>query len=324
MVSNKIQTILNRKPELSDYELAINAKWETMTKEQVEKFGSKRNPSFKEAISALKRLYRLIMGKPLSKKYTFKETSGNRHTWCRRGVWSFNTNARRKGFIRQDGSRAEDTWLELSHSISHWLCLRKHPNAKGHSIYQWRIEKECANYCMKHKFHLGSLIRESKPKVEVSKDVLLVTRLKKNISSWEKKIKRANTFIKKYSKQLKYYEKKIADGVVPKVRAKGYKVESYKQKTLQLLTVLSDVHNLYARMHVYDEYGCIEDVREYLSPELVDTPPSTTPDDRLPKGFKTFPMELKLYRGDEEEEVIDTTCASWKDVYEELSNAPIN
>jgi hypothetical protein len=103
------------------------------------------------------------------------------------------------------------------------------------------MERRFVEYAHKHKWHMGTLIKTTKPKVEVNKDALMIDRLEKNIISWEKKIKKANTFIKKYSKKLKYYKKKVADGIVAKPRAKGYKIESYKQKAERLLELNPEI-----------------------------------------------------------------------------------
>ena len=67
-----------------DYDKFINSVYEKMDKE------SGCDPTFKECITTIKKLYRLIMGRTLSKSMKFKETSGNRNTWVRYGVWYIN------------------------------------------------------------------------------------------------------------------------------------------------------------------------------------------------------------------------------------------
>ena len=212
----QIQKIINKKVDREDYDQFINPIHQKMKDEN-----DNKKPTFKECISVIKRLYRLEMNKPLPKHYEFKTTSGNRHTWCRSRTWKINS---------------QTTWEDIIHSACHWIEYRKYgSDAKIHNLNSFRMEKRFVEYAYKHKWHLGALIKATKTKVEVNKDALMIDRLEKNIISWEKKIKKANTFIKKYSKQLKYYKKKVANGIVAKPRAKGYKIESYKQKAERLL-----------------------------------------------------------------------------------------
>ena len=74
----KIKSIINRRVDREDYDQFINPIHQKMRDEN-----DNKKPTFKECISAIKRLYRLEMNKSLPKHYEFKTTSGNRHTWCR-------------------------------------------------------------------------------------------------------------------------------------------------------------------------------------------------------------------------------------------------
>ena len=218
----KIKSIINRRVDREDYDQFINPIHQKMKDEN-----DNKKPTFKECVSVIKRLYRLEMNKPLPKHYEFKTTSGNRHTWCRSRTWKINS---------------QTTWEDIIHSACHWIEYRKYgSDAKIHNLNSFRMEKRFVEYAYKYKWHLGTLIKATKPKVEVNKDALMIDRLEKNIISWEKKIKKANTFIKKYSKQLKYYKKKVANGIVAKPRAKGYKIESYKQKAERLLKLNPEI-----------------------------------------------------------------------------------
>lgn len=218
----QIQKIINKKVDREDYDQFINPIHQKMKDEN-----DNKKPTFKECISVIKRLYRLEMNKPLPKHYEFKTTSGNRHTWCRSRTWKINS---------------QTTWEDIIHKSCHWIEYRKYgSDAKIHNLNSFRMEKRFVEYAYKHKWHLGTLIKATKPKVEVNKDALMIDRLEKNIISWEKKIKKANTFIKKYSKQLKYYKKKVANGIVAKPKAKGYKIESYKQKAERLLELNPEI-----------------------------------------------------------------------------------
>ena len=218
----QIQKIINKKVDRSDYNQFVNP-----IHQKIKDENDNKKPTFKECISVIKRLYRLEMNKPLPKHYEFKTTSGNRHTWCRSRTWKINS---------------QTTWEDIIHKSCHWIEYRKYgSDAKIHNLNSFRIEKRFVEYAYKHKWHLGTLIKATKLKVEVNKDALMIDRLEKNLISWEKKIKKANTFIKKYSKQLKYYKKKVANGIVDKPRAKGYKVESYKQKAERLLELNPEI-----------------------------------------------------------------------------------
>tara|TARA_R100000329_G_C7576875_1_gene204327 strand:+ start:321 stop:920 length:600 start_codon:yes stop_codon:yes gene_type:complete len=188
-MKTKIEKILNQKVKREDYDKFINSVYEKMDEE------SGRDPTFKECITIIKKLYRLIMGTTVGKYIKFKETSGRNHTWIRRGTWYINTEY--------------PGWRVIIHSVSHAIEYAKHHVNRPHTLQQFRIEKECVEYAYKNRWHMGVLKRETKPKVVINKDVLMIKRLEKNISSWETKMKRAQTYIKKYSKKLKYYEKKI-------------------------------------------------------------------------------------------------------------------
>lgn len=219
-----LKEIISKKVDPEDYEKFVNSIHRKMKEES-----DGRLPTFKECVTAIKRFYRLEMGKVLPKRYKFQETSGNRHTWCRNGVWKININ-------RKSAYSSFSGWEDIIHSACHWIEYRKYgSSAKIHNLNSFRMEKRFVEYAYNNKWHLGSLVKQTKPKVEISKDAQMIDRLKKNISSWETKIKRAETYIKKYSKKLKYYKKKVAEGVVAKPRPKGYKIESYKKKVESLL-----------------------------------------------------------------------------------------
>tara|TARA_Y100001938_G_C8100932_1_gene441667 strand:+ start:10912 stop:11490 length:579 start_codon:yes stop_codon:yes gene_type:complete len=189
MTTKKIEKILNQKIKHEDYDKFINSVYAKMNKE------SGRDPTFKECITIIKKLYRLIMGKKIRKHIKFVETSGNRNTWIRYGTWYINSEC--------------ICWGTIIHKVAHAIEYAKHHVSRPHTLQQFRIEKECAEYAYKHKWHMGVLKKETKPKVIVDKDVLMIKRLEKNISSWETKVKRAETYMKKYRKQLKYYQKKV-------------------------------------------------------------------------------------------------------------------
>ena len=150
-------------------------------------------------MSAIKRFYRMEMKKPLPTHYTFKETSGNRHTWCRGSIWKINSQC---------------TWEDIIHSACHWIEYKKYGSeAKIHNLNSFRMERRFVEYAHKHKWHMGGLTRPTKPKPIVSKEVQMIERLTNNILRKEAKlkttIKRTETLLKKDRKKLRYYQKKL-------------------------------------------------------------------------------------------------------------------
>jgi len=195
-MNEKMQKLINKKIKHEDYDKFINSVYKKMDKE------SGRDPTFKESVTIIKKLYRLILEcswKRYRGHVKFKETRGRRHTWIRNGIWHINTEY--------------TSWRNIIHSVSHWTEWLKHHVSKPHTLQQFRIEKQCVEYAYKHKWHMGTLIRETKPKVVIDKDVLMVERLTNNILKKESKlkttIKRTETLLKKDRKKLKYYQKKL-------------------------------------------------------------------------------------------------------------------
>tara|TARA_R100001530_G_C4249451_1_gene137456 strand:- start:12 stop:614 length:603 start_codon:yes stop_codon:yes gene_type:complete len=192
----KIEKLVNQKIKPEDYDKFINSVYKKMDKE------SGCEPTFKECITIIKKLYRLIIGISSSKYHKhmkFKETRGRNHTWIRRGIWHINTEY--------------PSWRDIIHKVSHWIEYQKHDVSRPHTLQQFRIEKECVEYAYKHKWHMGTLKRETKPKVVIDKNVLMIKRLTNNILKKESKlkttIKRTETLLKKDRKKLRYYEKKL-------------------------------------------------------------------------------------------------------------------
>lgn len=92
-------------------------------------------PTGKQAINAVRRLYRFVMKRKM--KFKVKLTSGRRYTW-RRGD-TFFVNPNRPGW-RHSG------WHALIHDLSHYLHRWKiggKPHAKSHAKLELRLAKEC-------------------------------------------------------------------------------------------------------------------------------------------------------------------------------------
>jgi hypothetical protein len=100
----KIKSIINRRVDREDYDQFINPIHQKMEEEN-----NNTLPTFKECKSAIKRFYRFEMKKSLPKHYTFKETSGNRDTWCQACEWRINN---------------QSNWRDIIHSACHWIEYR--------------------------------------------------------------------------------------------------------------------------------------------------------------------------------------------------------
>ena len=196
---NKVDKLFNKKQSHEKYK-EINDIYQKMKDEN-----GNRAPSLKECVSILKRIYRWKMKRVMPKYYKFEETSGIRHSWCRYSTWKFNVNDPDAEY------QWHNYWRNIIHAISHWIEYRKFGNeARIHNLDSFIMEKSIAKYIYERKWHMGTLVRKTKPKPVIDKNTLMINRLKKNISSWKTKIKRADTYISKYEKQLKYYEKKVS------------------------------------------------------------------------------------------------------------------
>jgi len=194
-MNDKMKKLINKKVNPMDYETFVNPIHQKMRDEN-----NNQRPTFKECVSVIKRFYRMEMKKKLPKWIKFHTTTGARKTWCRdRQNWKIHTHT---------------TWEDIIHMSCHWIEYRKYGSeAKIHNLNSFRMEKRFVEYAYKHKWHLGSLTRPTKPKVVVSKEVLMIERLTKNILRKEEKlkttIKRTETLLKKDRKKLRYYQKKL-------------------------------------------------------------------------------------------------------------------
>ncbi len=169
----------------------VNSKWPT-----------DRNlvPTDAEAIKGVKRLYRKAMGRPWRGKV--EVTSGNRHTWIRRGVLYVNPN-RRRG------------WPGIVHSISHWAHMKKNPNDRPHSDRQAYIERDLVDYVLASGWIEGALKpqpRKPKEKVDIVK--VRYQRILEREARWKAKLSRAENAWFKANKERREYERRHGDRVV--------------------------------------------------------------------------------------------------------------
>ena len=101
-------------------------------------------------------------------------------------------------------------WRDLIHTFSHWNYDYRngYTNRFNHSLTQAELEFEITKIVISSGWLEGGL----KPKVVVlSKDEKRLEKIKhlqNLIEKWQRKLKIANTFIRKYHKKLKYHTKK--------------------------------------------------------------------------------------------------------------------
>ncbi len=172
-------TNYTKRPTRDDYHRLVNSKWNDVHHER------QIPQSDEEAIRGFERLYRAATGRKFTGRV--KATSGNRATWCRRGVWSVNPN-RRNSIYRG--------WPEIIHMISHWV-------ERYHDHAQLRLERDLTDYALKHGFHEGKMA--PKPKPEKSETDLIrieVAKVDRRISAAEDRLKKAKAAIKRNQKIL--------------------------------------------------------------------------------------------------------------------------
>ena len=172
-------TNYTKRPTRDDYHRLVNSKWKGIP------FERQIPQSGEEAIRGFKRLYRAATGRKFTGRV--KVTSGNRFTWCRRGVWSVNPN-RQNSMYRG--------WPEIIHMISHWV-------ERYHDHAQLRLERDLTDYALRHGFHEGKMA--PKPKPEKSETDLIEIEVKKvdrRISAAEDRLKKAKAAIKRNQKIL--------------------------------------------------------------------------------------------------------------------------
>jgi len=133
----------------------------------------------------------------VKRKRTFKITSGNRHTWPRRGTWKVNPR----------------NWHNIVHAVSHWCFSSRYPSRTGvrpHDPGHAAIEKHLIEYVINQGWLDGKLKRPKKEKPKTDPKADRAARVVLSIKRWETKKKRAETALKKLRKQQRYYDRKLA------------------------------------------------------------------------------------------------------------------
>ena len=107
-----------------------------------------------------------------------------------------------------DSNKLSKGWRRLIHDVSHMVHTFIRPRLPNHCFQQAELELDMIKYVLDKGWLNGTL----KPNVVIlSKDEKRIKKIdgyKILIKKWQTKSKHANTFIKKYSKKIKYYERK--------------------------------------------------------------------------------------------------------------------
>lgn len=161
-------------------------------------------PTDAEAIAGARLLlaegFRFHEKRNLNRKWKFRITSGNRHTW----------KADEPGvFMVNPSYRWRPGWPGIIHSISHYVHQRVCPKLGGHEIHPM-TEIHLAKYARERGFHLGRLKRAKMEKPPVDPRQVRLAKIDKQTKAWTTKAKRAATALKKLAKQRRYLVKVMA------------------------------------------------------------------------------------------------------------------
>lgn len=150
-----------------------------------------------QAINATRRLYRFATGKTW--KGDVKLTKGNR-----RAMWYY-WDEQNRMFFRVN---PEQGWRDLVHDLSHVFDYLTNGESE-HSKHHARLEAKLVREVIRR----GWLGAEPKPKVEKpepNRHAVELERIAAREISWSRKLKRAETALKKLAKLRKYREKALA------------------------------------------------------------------------------------------------------------------
>ena len=103
-----------------------------------------------------------------------------------------------------DSSTLNKGWRRLIHDMAHRLFKYRNPNLPDHCKLQADFEADMVTYVNQSGWLNGLLKPKVQPKLSNDeKRNIKIIRLKQNILRWETKIKRGNTYLKKYKNKLK-------------------------------------------------------------------------------------------------------------------------
>jgi len=103
-----------------------------------------------------------------------------------------------------NSSTLQRGWRRLIHDLAHRLFRFRSPSLPDHCALQAEFEGQMISFVIQSNWLNGIL--KQKPKVILSSDQkkeMKIRKLNMSILKWERKIKLANTFLKKYKSKLK-------------------------------------------------------------------------------------------------------------------------
>ncbi len=187
-----------------DWERLVNNKWPSHLPV----------PTEQEAIAGAKLLFRKGMGRSFKGKV--KLTSGNRHTWIRRGVLYVNPDQR--------CWNGRGGWAEIVHHLAHYCQRRLYPGSKPHSSKELYLERDLTDYVLEKGFLEGALKKEPKEPVKLrasdrfclkyEKTEKAIFRANEKLKKLNAQTRRTENRLKKLFKQKKYYENAIHKAVL--------------------------------------------------------------------------------------------------------------
>ena len=166
-----------------DYNRIMRKAWDGVPNEQM------FNVWPRHAASYCRAMYKKATGRKLH--YDIRFGSGNRRTWTRNGVLTVNP---------------DQGWHDINHDFTHWIERRT--TGEAHSDHHLQLEREGA-LMIRRRF----LTEGPEPKVEKPKRDLVAERAARvdaGIDRWEKKLKRAQTALKKLKRKKRYYERALS------------------------------------------------------------------------------------------------------------------
>lgn len=189
---------------------------------------------FNVAKRAIHSLWRQELGETIYAKriktWKFRQGSGNRHTWVRSNKFTIN---------------CDSGWGEIIHGVSHLIDNYKYPNKRPHSPEHSALELRCTRFIIENNYIVKSdealSKKADKSNLRVNKIAERWQRLLSRQSSWEKKLKLAETHLKKVNKEIRQYEqrhsleKRTEKYVEPRVvNRKDVEYRTYKDRCEEL------------------------------------------------------------------------------------------
>lgn len=153
-----------------------------------------------EARAVVKRLWRMATGETFPKRRRICFVTGNRRNRLYWDVVDINVDPHRCGLYG---------WKWLVHSISHWTWRAKNrgkvyeDHGTGHASHEaWLVHEVVSRGWLE-----GKLKRPEKVKPPRDLKAERHRRAVEKLAAWQRRKKRAETAIKKLTKQVRYYER---------------------------------------------------------------------------------------------------------------------